>query len=226
MSSLDIKELIQLLRKKWWIIAVSAVTCTIIAAFITMYLITPMYKANSTLYVYKHISSSDSNDVTYNDLLANSQLVKDYRELVKSRQVADAVISKLGLTDITTEEISKKLSVTNKDETRIIQITATDKDPKQAAKIANTVAEVFQEKAVSIMQVNNVQIIDEATVPKSPYKPNLILNLAIGFILGAVVSCGIIILVDYFDDTIKTPEDVQKYINVPVIGTIPVFPDK
>jgi len=226
MSSLDIKELLQFLRKRWWAITVSAVICTVVAALVTIYLITPMYKANSTLYVYKNMASTDTNDVSYNDLLANTQLVKDYRELVKSRQVASAVISELGLTGVTTDDISKKLSVTNKNETRIIQITATDKDPEQAAKIANTVAKVFQEKAVSIMQVNNVQIIDNATVPKNPYKPNLLLNLILGFILGAIVSCGILILVNYFDDTIKTPEDVQKYISVPVIGTIPVFPEK
>jgi capsular polysaccharide biosynthesis protein len=90
--------------------------------------------------------------------------------------------------------------------------------------ITNAVAEVFQSKVVDIMQVESVQIIDKAEKPNIPVSPNKKLNLAVALILGISLGIFIILAIEYFDNTVKTPEDIEKYLELPVIGTIPVFP--
>ena len=223
MEELDLKNLIQILAKKWWIIIISAIICAAAAAVISIFFLTPVYQSNTTLYIGKRIDTNT--DMSYNDILLGSQLVKDYRELAKSRVVAEAVIQELNLKDMTVDQLSARLDVTLKNDTRVIQITAEDKDPKLACDIANKVSEVFQKKVVDIMKVENVSVIDVAVVPESPVRPNKKMITAVAFALGLLLSAGIILLIDYFDNTVKTPEDIKKYIDIPVIGTIPVFPE-
>ncbi len=223
MEELDLKSLIQMLLNRWWILVVSVLVFTLTAGIISFFILDPIYQANTTLYIVKKVEKEG--DLAYNDLLISTQLVKDYRELAKSKLVANKVISELGLTNITAEQLSNKLNVTLKNETRVIQITVEDKDPVLASTLANKAAEVFREKVVEIMQVENVQVIDVAEIPAKPVKPNKQMNMAIAFVIGLMIGAGIIFMIEYFDNTIKTSEDVKKYTDLPVLGTIPVFPE-
>lgn len=223
MEELDLKNLIHILIRKWWIIVASALACSIAAAVISIFFMSPVYQSNTTLYIGKRVDTNI--DISYNDILLGSQLVKDYRELAKSRLVADMVIKELNLTDMTSDMMSNKLEVTLRNDTRVIQITAEDKDPKLARDIANKVSEVFEKKVVEIMKVENVSVIDVAVLAQSPVRPNKKMIVAVAFLLGVMLSAGIILLVEYLDNTVKSPEDIKKYIDIPVIGTIPVFPE-
>lgn len=221
-SSLDLKEIIQSIIRKWYIPFISTVLCLAAAFVISFYVIDPVYQSSTTLYIGKNIDKTT--DITYNDLMLGSQLVKDYRELVKSRFISRTVIEQLGLKDMNIEQLSQKLDVKNKNDTRIIEISTKDTNPKLAMDITNAVAEVFKTKVVDIMQVESVQIIDKAEEPTSPISPNKKLNLAIAFVLGLFLGVFIVLAIEYFDNTAKTPEDIEKYLDLPVIGTIPVFP--
>lgn len=221
-QSLDLKEIIQVILRKWYVPLISTVLCVLAAFVISSYMIEPIYQSSTTLYVGKSVDNTK--DVTYNDLMLSSQLVKDYRELVKSRFISKTVIEQLGLSDMTVDQLSKKLDVQNKNDTRIIAISTKDANPKLAMDITNAVAEVFQSKVIDIMQVESVQIIDKAEKPINPVSPNKKLNLAIAFIIGLALGVFITLAIDFFDNTVKTPEDIEKYLDLPVIGTIPVFP--
>jgi len=110
-----------------------------------------------------------------------------------------------------------------KNETRLIEIKVQDKDPQRAAEIANKVAEVFKEEVVEIMKVENINIVDNAIVPVNPIKPRLLMNVAVAFVLGLLVAVGLAFVIEYFDDTIKSTEDVEHYLELTVLGTIPEF---
>jgi Capsular polysaccharide biosynthesis protein len=224
MEEIDLKSLFQAILKRWWIVVSLTVAALAIGTIYSFIILKPVYQSDTSIYIGKN-SDTQSTAIMYNDVLLNDRLVNDYRELVKSRLIADEVIKELGIKDITAEKFANKLSVTSKKDTRLIVISATDNDPEFARTLADKVAEVFQKKAESIMKVENIQIIDKATVAVSPVKPNKKMNLAISFVLGFMLGIGVVLLIDYFDDTIKTPEDVKKYLDVPVIGTIPVFPE-
>lgn len=225
MEEIDLKNILQMIFKRWWIIVTVVLLCTVVAAVVSLFFMDPVYQSNTTLYIGKKVDMQKSSEVDYNDLMLGSQLVKDYRELVNSRLVANQVIKDLKLNDIALDKFSKKLSVELKNDTRVIQISATDTDPIMAKTIANKVADVFMEKVVDIMQVENVKVIDTAEVSKHPIKPNKKMNVAIGFVLGLMLGLGIVFLIEYLDNTVKTTEDIKKYLDLPVIGTIPVFPE-
>ena len=221
-SSLDLKEIIQIILRRWYIPVISTVVCMVAVYCISFYLIEPVYQSNTTLYIGKNIDKSE--DVTYSEMMLGSELVKDYRELVKSRFISKTVIEQLGLSDMSIDQLSEKLDVQNKNDTRIIEISTKDTNPKLAMDITNTVAEVFKAKVVDIMQVENVQVIDKAEQPTKPISPSVMLNLAIAFIIGIALGVFINLSIELFDNTVKTPEDIEKYLKLLVIGTIPVFP--
>ena len=220
--TIDLRQLFQVFVKRWWIVVSAVFVFLIIGGLLSVYILSRGYKADTTLYIGKNVEQKT--DITYNDMMLGTQLVKDYRELVQSRMISNTVIKELGLKDITSEQLSGKLIVTSKNDTRVIQISTEDNNPQLAMDITNKVADIFKTKVQEIMKVENVQIIDQAELPKTPVRPNKLLYLAISFVLGLVVGVGIIILIEFLDNTIKTPEDVAKYLELPVIGTIPVFP--
>lgn len=217
---LNLKELLHLLLRKWWLLLICAIICGAGAYIITEYYMEPKYEANTTLYVGKN---ADEQGVNVNDLNIGATVVLDYSEIAKSRTVASTVIEHLGLTDMTVDALASNISVGQRPETRIIEISFTSTDPQMAMVITNEVASVFQLKIIEIMKVSNVQIIDSAELPLYPVSPNKRANLMIGILLGLALSVGFIILRVFLDDTVKTPEDIKKYIDLPVIGTIPVF---
>lgn len=218
---MEIKEYLQVIRKRLWIVVAAMLILMIIAAAFSYFALEPVYESNTLLYVGKNVNVPEG--IEYYDLLISDRLVKDYRELVNSRLVANTVIEELGLTDMNISQLVGKLSVNLKDDTRLIQIKAEHTHPEMAKNIAAKVTEVFKEKAMELMDVENVHVIDEAEVPEAPIRSRKAINVVVAAIVGVMIGLGIILLIEYFDDTIKTPEDVQKHLGLPVIGTIPAF---
>lgn len=226
MKTLDLKSLLQLILKKWWIIAICVFVCSAAAIVASLYFIDPVYQSNTTIYIVKgELVTADKSD-EYMDLLIGSQIIKDYRELAKSRLVANQVLKDLKLDNITVDAFSDKVSVDLKNDTRVIQISATDTSPVMAKIIADKVTDVFIEKVVDIMQAMNAKVIDRAEVPEKPIKPNKVKYTAAAFALGFALGFGIIFLIEFLDNTVKTAEDIKEFMNLPVIGRIPVFSDK
>lgn len=221
MEEINLKELFRILLKKWWILVLCAVICAAAAGLWSYYMLVPMYSANTTLYIGK--SADDKATPLTNDLYLGTLLVSDYQELIKSRLVSSQVIEELGLTNYSAGQMAAKIGVSQKNDTRVMQIVVSDSNPKMAMDIANKAAEVFQGKVMEIMKIENVQIIDKAILPQFPVSPNKSRNTAVGFVIGMVIGLGIILLIEFLDDTLKTAEDVKKYLNMPVIGTIPSF---
>lgn len=219
--TIDLKDIFIMLKKRLWIILLITFLSTTIAAVVSIWVMQPVYQANTTLYVGKKTSNDGA--LGYQDVLMGGQLVKDYRELAKSRLVANIVIHELGLENTTSDQIANIIGVNLKNETRIIEITAQSSNPEFAKQVANKVADVFKRKAVELIEVDNVQVIDMAETPTNPIKPNKVTNIAIGFLLGLMVSFGLVFLIEYLDSTIKTPEDIEKHLGLAVIGVIPRF---
>jgi capsular polysaccharide biosynthesis protein len=96
-------------------------------------------------------------------------------------------------------------------------------DPEFAADVVNEMSQVIIIKAAEIVDVENVKVVDDAEVPTSPIKPNKKMNIAIAGVIGLMVGIGIIIAAEYFDNTIKNAEDVQKYLGLSILGEIPAF---
>ena len=217
---MELKEYLIIIQKRLWIIVTITLVFSIISGLISFYVLDEVYQSDTSIFVGK--SNNMQNDqMVYNDILIGNQLVKDYRELVKSRLITNIVIKRLNL-PLNAKQLSRKLNVSLKNDTRFIEITAQDTDPVMAQKIANEIASVFKEKAVELIDVENVQIIDVAKIPGGPVEPRPFFNMAIAGILGIMLGIGLVFLVEYLDNTIKTPDDIERYIGLPVLGIIPM----
>ncbi len=222
MIEIDLRDYLRIIKKRAWIIAAITLIAVITSAVISFYFLTPIYSTGATLMVIRQGGQEQAADVDYSDLMANRQLVKTFGEIVKSRTVAQRVVDHLSL-DMTPGALLKHIQVNYREQTEIVQISVENSDPKLARDIANSFANGVVERVHEIMGVDVLRIIDLAVVPQSPIKPRPQLNIIIAGFLGLMVSVGIVFLMEYFDNTIKTPNDVERYLELPVIGLIPKF---
>ena len=220
-ETMDLRDILQIIYKRLWFIILVTLVCIISSGIISFFVLDNIYEASTTLMVSKTREDQSSN-LQYNDILLNQKLVKTYSEIVKSNRVLEKVIEQLDL-DMSTGSLRSKIQVNSVSDTEIIRITVEDMDPNFATDLANSIAVVFMGEIGSIMKMDNVQFIDPAKVPISPVKPRPLLNIAISAVMGLMISVFIIFLMEYFDNTIKTVDDIENKLGLPVLGSIPVF---
>ncbi len=214
---IDLKELFGVLWRKAWLILLVGILLAAGAGFYTKRYITPQYQSSSMIYVLGNSSSL----VSLSDLQLGSQLTSDYVVLIESRPVVEEVISNLGM-NISYEEMLNKISITNQTDTRIITITATDPDPVQAKKIVDEFANVAKQRMAEIMATDEPTIVEEGYINENPVSPSTLKNCLIAGMIGVCLTCAILIVIHLMNDTIKTPDDIQKYLGISTLGIIPV----
>lgn len=219
---IDLGEIISVLFAKLWFVLLLGVIAGLAALVISKFVIAPIYSSSTKVYVISR-QNTDAN-VTYTDLQTGSQLTKDYLELVKSRTVLTQVITRLDL-DLTTTDLSDMITVATPTDTRIISITVNSTDAYLAQKIANDVRVVASEHIRSVMNLQSVNVVDEADVPMIPSSPNIPRNTLLGVVLGIFLAICIVVVTYVLDDSIKTPDDVERYLGVSVLGSIPLLED-
>lgn len=215
---IDVLELFHVLLNKFWIILLAGIIAGL--AFIggTILFITPQYESTTKMYV---LSKQDNNTLTQQDMQTSLSLTKDYAELIKSRTVTEGVIAQLNL-DLTHEELLKKMAVDSATDTRILSITVTDADPYEACKIANAIRDVAANHIKNVMDIDAVNVAETANIPDQKASPSITKNGIIGGFLGVLLSVVIILIAYISNDTVKTQEDVEKYLGLSVLGTIPL----
>ena len=217
---IDLKEIFVVLLDRIWIIIGVGIILAALAGIATEVFITPMYTSTTKLYVINR--QSDESTVTYSDLQTGSSLTNDYVIQVTGNKVLNQVIDNLSL-DTTVSELQERITATNPDNTRYIVITVEDADPVVAQQIAESVAEVSAEVVMEVMDIEKVNVAEEANLPTSPSSPNLKKNIILGGVIGILLSIAVIIILFLLNDSIRTPEDIKKYLDLNTIGQIPVL---
>src|SRR5574344_967783 len=188
------------------------------------FLITPKYDSNATMIVSNSNQNNDPNNpqaaVELGQIQANKALISTYSEIVKSKGIADRVIANLGL-DMDYEVFSEKVSIEPVKDTQIISVKVVDTIPERAQDIANETANIFKSSIGDIMNVDNVQILDGATLPEAPSSPRIARNTAIGAVLGFILGMAIVMIKELSDTRIKSSEDITAEFDIPVLGLIP-----
>jgi capsular polysaccharide biosynthesis protein len=224
--AMELIEYLNILKKRWTLIVVITLAAALISGIVSYFIIKPTYKADISVIIQKETSTdaAKSPSMSYNDVMMYQQLVKTYSEFVKSRTVAEDVIQTLNL-KLSTDQLQGMVTATPQGTTEFLTITVKSKDPKQAMDIANQLAISLKDVSKNVTKSDNVGILDKAQLPVSPDSPKTKLNIAIAFLLGLMVSVGVVFLIEYLDNTIKNSEDVEILIGIPVIGTIPFVTD-
>lgn len=186
----------------------------------TYHIQVPVYKSETSILV-----ANTNTTITQSDMALNKNLVSTYRQIVKSRLILNQVINNLRL-DISYKDLNKMIGVNSISDTELILISVEDEDKTQAKKIADEIANVFKKEIVDIYKIENVSIIDKALVSEEPYNVNVIKQFIIGEGLGFLLSSLIILVLFYMDDSVKSEDDIEKILNLSVLGSVPKYKRK
>ena len=214
---IDLGEVFHLVISKLGVIILSGILLGVLSIIGTMLFITPKYESTTKIMV---LNKQDNNTLTSADMQTSTQLTKDYAELIQSRTVLEGVIAQLNL-DMTYKKMLNKVSVETSSDSRIVSISVTDEDPYTASEIANAVRDMAAEHIQSVMDIEAVNVVDTANIPNEKASPSLAKNGVIGGLLGVIIAMAAVIIIYLTDDTIKVEEDVERYLGLSVLGSIP-----
>ena len=217
MENVNIKEVLNYLLSKAWLIVVILLTVLAGGEVYTALLKTPLYESKTNVVL---ISDSSSKQITTNDVTLSNNLVKTYSEIVKSRSVLNKVIENLKLSE-SYEGLAGKITVSSVTSTQLITIRISDKDSAKAKTIANEVAKVFKSEIKDIYGIDNVQIVDEAVEAGSAYNINIVKETIIYLIAGLAIGVGVVYVMYLLDKSIKDSETVEDKLGLTVIGVVP-----
>ncbi|BCZ47078.1 capsular polysaccharide biosynthesis protein [Clostridium gelidum] len=213
-----IQDIFEILKRQWKLIGAIAAGVSIIAALVSFFVITPIYQVDSKVFIGKEENSIK--DYDNNDVQMYQKLLKTYSEVIKTKDLIQSAISKNNL-DITSEEVIKNLKITPMTDTQILEISYENKDKTLAKEVLVVVIDEFMRESKEIIPNGNVQVIESAELPQNPISPNKGTNIAIAFLVGIMIGVSIAFLREYVDDTLKTKEQTEKVMELPVIGMIP-----
>jgi len=217
---ISIEQIFHIIFKRIGLVLLIPILAAVGTGLFSWFLLADVYQASSTVIVSNQKASTDISQLTVSDYNLNVQLVDSYSVICKTNRVLDQVIAELGL-PMTTAQLSDKISVTSANKTEIIHIQVKDKDPVLAQSITNTMTGIFQKEVKEIMKMDNVQIIDEAPLPRIPVEPSRVRNVIIGALAGLVIGLGLAFLLEYLDRSVKSEEQVTAILGVPVLGSVP-----
>ncbi|RBW68895.1 YveK family protein [Bacillus taeanensis] len=218
-ETISLKEVFAVLRKRLSMILLITIIATATSGIISFFFITPIYQSSTQLLVNQ--SKSENQIIDPNQIKSNLELINTYNVIMKSPAILEKVIDELDLNK-TASQLNSQISVSAVNNSQVISVTVEDPDSAKAAKIANTVAAVFQKEIATIMNVDNVSILSPAELVSnpSPVKPNPVLNMAIAFVVGLMIGVGLAFLLEYLDNTVKTEQDLEKLLGLPVLGAV------
>ncbi|MEB2274181.1 capsular biosynthesis protein [Bacillus sp. ILBB4] len=224
-EAIDLRQLMGALKKRFWLIALITIIAATISGVVSFFVLTPVYEANTQILV----NQAKSKEQFYNssELQTNVQLIQTYNDIIKSPAILGEVTKQLDL-DMTPKQLSNQIQVTNSQDSQVAHIVVQDTNARLAVKIANTTAAVFKKEVPKIMSIDNVSILAKAQLDEalSPVKPQPFLNIAIAVVVGLMVGVGLAFLLEYLDNTIKNEQDVERILQLPVIGVISVIKEE
>lgn len=215
----DLMEIAGVLLGNFWLILAVGIFAALCGLFYTKAAVTPTYTSSTKLYV---LSKADgTSPVTSSDLQLSAALAGDYADLIRDRTVTESVISELELS-LKAEQLANMISVSMPDSGRMIQISVTDTDPYRACKLVTAVRDTAAVHIKEVMGLEEVNVVAEANIPQGGSLYNYKKNGLMAAFLGMAAVIGIILFQYMLNDTIKGEDDVKRYLDMSVLGVIPL----
>ncbi len=219
---IDLVRLFGALWRKAWAIILAGLLFGAIAFGYTKFMVTPLYKARTLMYVNNNsISVGETKvNISSGDLSAAKSLVNTYMVILNTRTTLEDVIERAGL-GYSYEQLKGMIGCSSVNSTEIFYVEVTNPNPKEAEIIANTIGQVLPEKIAAVVEGSSVRIVDYAVEPSHKASPNLTKNIAMGILLGMVLACGVIVLLEIRDDKIHNSDYLIQRYDIPVLAVIP-----
>ncbi|MEB8305371.1 YveK family protein [Staphylococcus xylosus] len=218
-STIDLTKILEILRKNMKVLIILSLLGLVISAIISFFFLDEKYQASTQVLVNQKESDTQ---MMAQEVQSNIQLVNTYSEIVKSPRILDKVSKELNR-KYSSSEISNMLTVNNQAESQLLNIAIESKSGNDSEKVANKISEVFSEEVPDIMNVDNVSVLSTADDTAKQVAPKTVVNLIIGLITGLILALLIIFIKEMIDKRIKSEEDVENELEIPVLGSIQKF---
>lgn len=222
-QTMNITDVFKILKRRFKLLISITILITALSVFISYFLITPKYEASTKLFIGKTETSGET--YNQNDILMYQKLMKTYSEIIKTKDLMEDALKNVGTSD-NPEEALLKLTVTPSSDTQILKISFKDSNPIYAADMVNAITNEFINKSNSLVKNANITIIEKVTVPNKAISPQKGSNVIVGVLLGIILGILVIFLQEFLDNTFKNKREVEQYLNIPVLGVIPMFENK
>lgn len=213
---IDLRELLFEFKRKWWALLTALVLGGGLVGAYSYFVLTPQYTSSASLYVL----SKETTLTSLADLQIGSQLTQDYKVMINSRPVLQSVIGNMNL-DMNYRELREKIKIDNPTNTRILTISVQDPDPYLAKEIVDNISAEASDYIGEIMEMVPPKMIEDGVVALEKTSPNVKRNAALGGLTALFLVCAAITLSVVLNDTVKTEDDIQKYLELPVLAVIP-----
>ncbi|HAT4124683.1 TPA: capsular biosynthesis protein [Clostridium perfringens] len=223
-NTISLQEIAYALKKRWKLIALITIAATLVSAILSFFVIKPQYEAKTKLFIGKQ-ETQENNAYNNSDVMMYQQLMKTYAELVKTSDLVTKAVksSNLSYNQNEIKGILNNLSVTPSADTQILDLSYRGGNPSEVLKVTEAVTNEFISKSKELIPNGNVQVIQKPQLPEYPVSPNKKLNILIAFVLGLMVGVCVVLLLEYLDNTFKSREELEKTLELPIIGTIPDY---
>lgn len=215
---ISISEIIDSLKKRWKLIVVITLCATLLSGVVSFFVLKPQYEATTKVFIGKEEGAEQG--YNQSDVIMYQKLMKTYSEAIKTKDLVGRALEDVK-TELEVKEVLAGLTVTNVTDTQILEIKFKGKNPKEARDIVAAVTGEFINTSKTLVANGNVRVIEEVVVPENPVSPNKKMNIAIAFLLGLMASVGLCFLLEFMDNTFKSKEQLEREIDIPVLGTIP-----
>jgi len=221
-DALSLKDVLGILHRRFWIVLVVVFVAVVAAALLSYVILPPVYQADTSLIVNeKQTATQGTSGIDYGQIQTSQALAVTYAKIITSRAVLQDTIDTLRLPE-TVKQLTEMTTVQVQGQTEIIAVSVKDKDAIRAANIANALANSFiTQLPILVNRVENVSVIDRAVPVIDQVSPRPLLNIAVAFVAALMLGVLLAFLVDYFDDTVKTPDDVKKLFGLRVLAVVP-----
>ena len=216
---ISLSEIFEAIRKRWIMIVAITLTATIISGVLSFFVIDPVYETSTKVFIGKE----ENDDAAYNsgDIQMYQQLLQTYAQAIQTKDLVNRAISGLSYDELEASGVVNSLTVTPISSTQILEIKYQSKNPEEAKDVLKSVTDEFIVTAKELVPNGNVRVIEEVELPEEPVSPNKVMNIAIAFLLGLMVSVGLVFLLEYLDNTYKNKDQLEKDLGIPVLGAIP-----
>lgn len=223
-ETFSLQEIFQTLKKRSFFIIATVLIALSISALITFFILEPKYEASTQVLVNQ--AQSGNEEVTSSNIQSSRELISTYNVILTSPAILEPVVQETNF-DGSAADLRSNVTVSAEEESQVVNLTIENNDPQVAVSLANTIAETFEQEISNIMDIDNVSILSEAQISESssPVSPQPGLNLMVALVVGLILGTGIAIALEFLDKSIRNEQDIEKELDLPILGVIPTMED-
>ena len=228
MEEIDIKDILSYFWEKKLIIIISFILIVSGGLIYDNFVKVPMYQSSTTIALTRLVNKGNVTENTDNsvaisggDMQFNRQLISTYSSIIKSRRVIDQVIYNLKL-NTTSSSLIGRIDVSNEEDTELMKISVIDSNKYDVKDITEEILKVFSKEIVEIYDIDNITVLDGAIEPTAPCNINIQKDFLMFSGIGLLLGLMIVFVIYYFDTTVKSAEQVEERLGIPILAVVPV----